>query len=70
MLRILIGLIVPFIGIVVLLPWVNGVKWAPLNLPFLYWWMFLWFIISTVCLLVCWFGFDAHRDNDAEEGNG
>jgi hypothetical protein len=61
MLRFFIGLGVPFIAIVGMLPVVNKVAFTFFNVPFLYLWMFSWFILSSVCLGICWLCFDRHR---------
>jgi Protein of unknown function (DUF3311) len=61
MLRVAIGLGVPFIAVVVLLPLVNTVTFTLFNIPFLYLWMFSWFVLTSVCLATCWFAFDRHR---------
>lgn len=61
MLRILIGLVLPFVGVIGLLPVVNGVTWTLWNIPFLYLWIFAWFILTFICLGICWLGFDRHR---------
>jgi len=60
-LRILIGLGIPFIAIVVMLPLVNEVTFTLFNIPFLYLWMFSWFILTSVCLGICWLCFDRYR---------
>jgi hypothetical protein len=62
-LRVLIGLGLPFVAIVVLLPVVNLVQFTLWNIPFLYIWMFAWFVLTSVCLSICWFAFDRHRDD-------
>lgn len=61
MLRVLIGLVLPFVGVIGMIPVVNGVTWTLWNIPFLYLWIFAWFILTSVCLAVCWFRFDRHR---------
>ncbi len=61
MLRILIGLGIPFIAIVAVLPLVNQVTFTLFNIPFLYLWMFAWLILTSVCLILCWLCFDRYR---------
>jgi hypothetical protein len=61
MLRVFIGLGIPFLAIAIFLPLVNIVPLTVMNIPFLYLWMFVWFILTSVCLSVCWFRFDRHR---------
>ncbi len=52
--KVLIGLVVPFIAIVGLFPWYNRVSPEVLGFPFLYFWMFLWFLLTTVALFIVW----------------
>jgi hypothetical protein len=61
MLRVFIGLGVPFIAVVAMLPLVNEVSFTLFNIPFLYLWMFAWFILTSACLGTCWLCFDRHR---------
>ncbi|MGE4482569.1 DUF3311 domain-containing protein [Acidocella sp.] len=60
MLKFFIGIGIPFIAVAGLLPFVNSVQWTFMNVPFAYLWIFLWFILTTVCLFICWFCFDRH----------
>ena len=53
--RVMVGLVIPFLAIVGLFPWYNRVYPLVLGLPFLYFWIFLWFPLTTVCLAL------AHR---------
>ncbi len=52
--KVLIGLVVPFVAIVGLFPWYNRVSPEVLGFPFLYFWMFLWFVLTTVALFIVW----------------
>lgn len=61
MLRPVIGLGIPFVAIVVLMPVVNEVRFTIYGIPFLYLWMFVWFVLTSLCLAICWFCFDRHR---------
>lgn len=61
MLRVVIGLIIPFVAVALAVPLVNDVTWTLWNIPFLYLWMFAWFVLTFVCLAICWFCFDRHR---------
>jgi hypothetical protein len=65
MLRVLIGLVLPFAGVIGLIPFANGVEWTLWNIPFLYLWVFAWFILTSICLAVCWLCFDRHRPDAA-----
>ncbi|MEE3504053.1 DUF3311 domain-containing protein [Acidiphilium acidophilum] len=61
MLRVVIGLGIPFTAIVLLLPFINMIQFTIWHIPFLYLWLFAWFVLTSLCLAVCWFGFDRHR---------
>ncbi|MCF3946887.1 DUF3311 domain-containing protein [Acidiphilium sp. AL] len=65
MLRVIIGLGIPFTAIVVLLPVINLVQFTIWNIPFLYLWLFAWFVLTSVCLAICWFSFDQHRNENS-----
>ena len=62
MLKALIGLVIPFVGVIGLLPWAASVDTSILGVPFVYAWMFAWFFITSGCLLTCWKLFD--RDSE------
>lgn len=62
--KLVIGLVVPFIAICLLIPLINDVEINILNVPFVFIWMFGWFILTSVCLAICWFGFDRHRADE------
>jgi hypothetical protein len=64
MLRLFIGLGIPLIAIVAMLPVVNEVTFTLCNIPALYLWMFSWFVLSSACLGICWLCFDRHRPED------
>jgi hypothetical protein len=61
--RLIIGLVIPFVAVVGLLPLANDISWTVWEIPFLYIWMFAWFILTAGCLAVCWFCFDRLRDD-------
>lgn len=61
MLRLIIGLVVPFIAIVLMLPFANTVNFTLFEIPFIYLWIFAWFVLTTICLGICWLVFDQHR---------
>ncbi|MBU6493947.1 MAG: DUF3311 domain-containing protein [Burkholderiales bacterium] len=58
MLKFLIGIGIPYIGVIGLLPWVSSVDLTVLGVPFIYAWIFAWFVLTSVCLLLCWRLFD------------
>jgi hypothetical protein len=58
MLKLLIGLGLPYAGVLGLLPWIASADVYVIGVPLVYAWMFLWFGLTSLCLLVCWHGFD------------
>lgn len=66
MLKLFIGIGIPYIAVVGLLPLINSIQWTVLGVPFTYVWMFLWFILTSVCLSICWFCYDRHADDSLE----
>jgi hypothetical protein len=58
MLKVLIGLVLPFVGVVGMLPWVASNDIYVLGIPFIYAWIFGWFVLTSVCLQLCWVLFD------------
>jgi hypothetical protein len=61
MLKLALGLGVPFAAIVLALPLINQVSFTVYNIPFLYLWLFAWFVLTSGCLGACWFLFDRRR---------
>lgn len=60
MLKLLIGLGTPYVGVLALLPWVATVDKPLFGIPFIYAWVFIWFVLTSACLLACWLFFDRH----------
>jgi hypothetical protein len=59
MLKFLIGIGIPYIGVIGLLPWVSSVDLTVHGVPFIYAWVFAWFVLTSGCLLLCWRLFDS-----------
>lgn len=66
MLKLFIGIGIPYIAVIGLLPWVASVDRHLLGVPFIYLWIFMWFVLTSLCMLACWMLFDRHAD-DADE---
>lgn len=62
MLKFIIGLGLPYSGVLVALPWVASTDRMVFGIPFVYAWMFSWFLLTSGCLLTCWTMFDRHTD--------
>ncbi|SAL84851.1 hypothetical protein AWB74_07083 [Caballeronia arvi] len=58
MLKLLIGIGIPYGGVIGLLPWVASAERFVFGVPLVYAWIFSWFVLTSVCLLVCWRMFD------------
>ncbi|WP_028207087.1 DUF3311 domain-containing protein [Paraburkholderia nodosa] len=62
MLRYLIGIGLPFLGVIGALPWVAAQQDRYVfGVPFIYAWIFAWFLVTSGCLFACWHFFDRHR---------
>lgn len=64
MLKIVIGLAIPYVGVIVLLPWVSSIDIPVFGVPFVYAWIFTWFFITSGCLYACWKLFDCNTEDD------
>lgn len=65
MIKVLIGLGLPYVGVLGLLPWIASTEVDVLGVPLVYAWMFLWFGLTSACLFVCWHCFDRHAGDAA-----
>jgi hypothetical protein len=68
MLKVLIGLVVPFVGVIGMLPWVASNDIYVLGIPFIYAWIFGWFVVTSVCLQLCWVLFDKKTERRDAHG--
>lgn len=62
-LRFIVVIIVPFVAVVAMLPLINRFNSTVMGIPLIYAWMFLWFILTSLCLLLSWYCLD----RDCEE---
>jgi hypothetical protein len=69
MLKFFIGIGIPYIGVIGLLPWVASVDRFVLGVPFIYAWIFTWFVLTSGCLLLCWRLFDRHVGDAHPQNN-
>ncbi|MFF1358428.1 DUF3311 domain-containing protein [Streptomyces sp. NPDC058297] len=69
-LSVLIGLVIPFLGIAVAPFLLNGISIKIFGFPFLYFWIFGWFVLTTVCLAICWYVIDGpvHEELEFDDG--
>ena len=70
MLRVFIGLGIPYVGVIGLLPLVASHGGFVMGIPWLYAWMFSWFVLTSACLGVCWVCFDRPRESEADAEPG
>jgi Protein of unknown function (DUF3311) len=64
MIKIFIGLVIPYVGVIVSLPWISSIDASVFGIPFVYAWIFAWFFITSGCLYVCWKLFDQNSENE------
>lgn len=73
---VLIGLVIPFVGVVGGVVVLSQSRALILGLPAVFAWIFLWFILTAVCLGICWHFFDRNyheemeRIEESERGKG
>ncbi len=53
--------ILPFVGMLVLIPFVNRVEPYILHMPFLLFWIVLWVAITSLCMTVVYFTDPANK---------
>lgn len=53
-----IGLGIPVIAIVIVPPLIANATVSVFGIPLLFFWLFAWFPLTTVCLAISWYGFD------------
>jgi Protein of unknown function (DUF3311) len=64
---VLVGLVVPFVAVVGGVAVLGPSSALVAGIPVVYFWMFLWFVLTTVCLAASWFFFDRKEFEDEEE---
>ena len=66
---ILIGLVIPFVAVVGGVAILGRSESTVAGIPIVYFWIFLWFVLTSVCLAASWYLFD-RRYYDGEEEFG
>jgi nitrate/nitrite transporter NarK len=64
---VVVGLVIPFVAVVGGVAVLGRSEAMVLGLPLVYFWVFLWFVLTTLCLAASWYLFD-RGDFDDEEG--
>lgn len=59
--NIVIGLIIPVVGLISGIIAFSNSDFFVLGFPILYFWMFMWFILTSVCISLSWHFFDSKR---------
>jgi hypothetical protein len=54
----LISVVVPFVGVIGTMPFINRWHAAVWGIPMLFFWIFLWFPLTFLCLAIAWYAFD------------
>jgi hypothetical protein len=73
---VLVGLVIPFVGVVGGVAVLGQSRFLILGMPAVYFWIFLWFILTSICLAASWHFFDRkyyeNEENfeETEEGEG
>lgn len=60
-LSIFIGLIIPFVGVIAGIFIFRYEEFFIFGFPVLYFWLFLWFILTSICIACSWHFFDRHH---------
>jgi len=58
-LNLLIGLVVPFVGLIGGIIVFRYSEFFVLGFPILYFWIFIWFILTSICISISWHFFDS-----------
>ncbi|MFI5610550.1 DUF3311 domain-containing protein [Amycolatopsis sp. NPDC051903] len=62
----LIGLGVPAVALIVVLPAIGNTAITVFGIPLLFFWIFLWIPLTSLCLWLSWHFFDRHRPDEDE----
>lgn len=65
---VLVGLVVPFVAVVGGVAVLGRSEFSVAGIPIVYFWVFLWFVLTSVCLAASWYLFD-RKDYDDEEAS-
>jgi hypothetical protein len=53
--------VLPFIGMLVLIPWANRTEPFVLGMPFLLFWIVIWVILTSVCMTIVFWSDPANK---------
>jgi Protein of unknown function (DUF3311) len=63
---VLVGLVIPFVAVVGGVAVLGPSQSLVLGIPVVYFWVFLWFVLTSVCLAASWYFFDRKYYENAE----
>jgi hypothetical protein len=66
---VLVGLVLPFVAVVGGVAVLGRSEFMVAGIPIVYFWVFLWFVLTTVCLAASWYLFD-RKDFEEKEESG
>ena len=55
---VLIGLVIPFVAVVGGVAVLGRSQSLVMGIPIVFFWVFLWFVLTTLCLATSWYLFD------------
>jgi hypothetical protein len=61
LLRVCVGLCVPFVCIVPTIPFLSRLRWTVFGIPAEVAWLFCCIPLTSACLAFCWFAHDRHE---------
>ncbi len=64
---ILVGLVIPFVAVGGGVAFLGRSELLVAGIPIVYFWVFLWFILTSACLAASWYFFDRGDFEDEEE---
>ncbi len=64
---VVVGLVVPFLAVVGGVAVLGRSQALVLGMPVAFLWIFVWFLLTSVCLAVSWYVFDSRYYEDEED---
>lgn len=64
---VVVGLVVPFLAVVGGVAVLGRSQALVLGMPVVFLWIFVWFLLTSVCLAVSWYVFDSRYYEDEED---
>jgi hypothetical protein len=64
---VVVGLVIPFVAVVGGIAVLGRSETVVLGMPLVYFWVFLWFVLTTLCLAASWHFFDRGDFEDQED---